>query len=340
MVQVPSLRIVFMGTPSFAVSTLQALIHSPHHVIGVVTQPDRPVGRGYQIRPSSVKLVALEYDIPVFQPEKIRQNVEFHNNLQELAPDLIVVVAYGKILPPAILAIPRCGCLNVHASLLPLYRGAAPIVAAILHGDTETGITIMVMDEGMDTGPILSQKRISIGPATTADELGERLAQLGATMLLECLVPWCRGELQPRPQEHALATYAPLVGKDDGLVDWLQPADELERRWRAFYPWPGIFTYHRGRLLKILQLEVVSRPDGPPRGDYPGDGQPGEIIAVAESGLTVRCGRGAVLLLQVQPAGGRIMTGFQYANGSHLAPGERLTPPPAESSVSTSQLPS
>lgn len=325
MTQEQHLRVVYMGTPQFAVPPLQALRESQHHVIAVVTQPDRPVGRGYQVRPAPVKLAALEYHIPILQPEKIRNNTEFIEQLHDMAPDVIVVAAYGKILPQALLEIPRLGCVNVHASLLPRHRGASPITAAILAGDTETGITIMVMDAGMDTGPTLGARALPIGPTTTADELGERLAHLGAQLLMECLGPWARGELAPQPQDDAGATYAPLVKKSDGQVDWTCPAAELERRWRAFYPWPGLYTFHRDRMLKIQQLEVA---------EAPGSARPGQVLAVRGDGLLVACGAGAALLKQVQPAGGRIMGGSDYARGAHLEAGERLDPPPVTTGVS------
>lgn len=320
-----ALRIVYMGTPLFAVPALQALHQSDHHIIGVVTQPDRPVGRGYKLSPSAVKLAALEYHIPILQPEKLRRNDEFQQHLQELAPDVVVVAAYGKILPQAVLDTPRLGCINIHASLLPRHRGAAPISAAILAGDKETGITIMLMDAGMDTGPMLARRSLPIGPTTLADELGQRLAQLGSGLLLECLDPWVKGELKPEPQDAALATYAPLVKKGDGLADWQQPADQLERRWRAYYPWPGLYTYHRDRLLKLQQVAVS---------DQDGTGEPGEIIAVGGDGIVVRCGRQSLLLQQVQPAGGRIMPAGDFARGAHLEAGDKLTGPPAMTGIS------
>jgi len=313
-----------MGTPLFAVPPLQVLHNSTHHVIGVVTQPDRPVGRGQKVSPSPVKLAALEYYIPILQPEKLRNNLEFLQDLRELAPDIIVVAAYGKILPPAILELPRFGCLNIHASLLPRHRGAAPITAALLQGDTETGVTIMVMDAGMDTGPMLAKRALAIGAATTSDELSQRLAQLGGPLLLECLIPWANRAMTAEPQDHTRATYAPLVKKSDGLIRWQLSPEELARSWRAYYPWPGLYTYHHDRLLKVQQLAV---------GEPSTKGAPGEVLAVTHAGLVVQCGQGTAVLQQVQPAGGRIMSGDDYARGAHLEPGQILAPPPAMTGV-------
>jgi methionyl-tRNA formyltransferase len=244
------LRIVFMGTPDFAVPTLRRLIET-HHVIGVVTQPDRPAGRGGKIQMSPVKLTALNAGIPVFQPEKLRR-VEAIDELRQWQAELYVVAAFGQILPQAVLDIPRYGSINVHASLLPRWRGAAPIQAAIRAGDSETGITIMKMDAGLDTGPILSQRAIPIAADETGQSLHDKLAQLGGDLLIETLPGYVSGAIHPIPQDEALATFAPRIDKDDGRIDWTQSAAQIERTVRAFTPWPGTFTNWNGQLLKIL----------------------------------------------------------------------------------------
>lgn len=244
------LRIVFMGTPDFAVPTLRRLIET-HHVIGVVTQPDRPAGRGSKIQMSPVKLTALDAGIPVFQPEKLRR-VEAIDELRQWQAELYVVAAFGQILPQAVLDLPRYGSINVHASLLPRWRGAAPIQAAIRAGDPETGITIMKMDAGLDTGPILSQRAIPIAPDETGQSLHDKLAQLGGDLLIETLPGYVNGTIQPIPQDETLATFAPRIDKDDGRIDWTQSAAQIERTVRAFTPWPGTFTHWDGQLLKIL----------------------------------------------------------------------------------------
>ena len=235
------MRVVFMGTPEFAVPTLTKLVES-HHVVGVVTQPDRRAGRGRKLRVSPVKESALAHGLAVLQPESLRKDRETADRLRDLQPDAIVIAAFGQILPAEVLAIPPHGCLNVHASLLPRHRGAAPIAAAILAGDEQTGVTIMLMDEGVDTGPILAQVQTPTGPEDTTLSLGERLAQLGADLLVSTLFQWAAGELEPAPQDESLATYSRLVRKADGRADWRLSAAELARRARAYYPWPGLHT--------------------------------------------------------------------------------------------------
>lgn len=239
-----------MGTPDFAVPTLRRLIET-HSVIGVVTQPDRPAGRGSRIQMSPVKLTALDAGIPVFQPEKLRR-VEAIDELRQWNAELYVVAAFGQILPQAVLDIPRFGSINVHASLLPRWRGAAPIQAAIRAGDSETGITIMKMDAGLDTGPILSQRAIPIAADETGQSLHDKLAQLGGDLLIETLPGYIDGTIRPIPQDDALATFAPRIDKDEGRIDWTQSAAQIERTMRAFTPWPGTFTYWKGQLLKII----------------------------------------------------------------------------------------
>ncbi|TVR18632.1 MAG: methionyl-tRNA formyltransferase [Anaerolineaceae bacterium] len=242
-------KVLFMGTPDFAVPALQALIEA-HEVVAVVTQPDRPAGRGRRLRVSPVKHVAIAHDIPVFQPERLRRP----DALETLAgwpADVFVVAAFGQILPQAALDMPAHGSINVHASILPRWRGAAPIHAAIRAGDAETGVTIMQMDAGLDTGPMLSVRRTPITPDDTAQNLHDRLAELGAALLAETLPPYLAGEIVPQPQPEAGVTYAPQITKAEGRIDWAQPADAITRQVRAFTPWPGTFTDWDGRLLKV-----------------------------------------------------------------------------------------
>lgn len=246
-------RIIFMGTPDFSVSTLKVLI-AKHDVAGVITQPDRPAGRSLEPRPSPVKRVALEHGIPVFQPEKLRkkQTIEELKSWQGEAPDLYVVAAFGQILPQEVLDLPRRGSINVHASLLPRWRGAAPIQAAIRTGDAESGITIMLMDAGLDTGPMLSKAAVPILPQETGASLHDKLANLGAQLLIDTLPGYLSGKIQPQMQDESLVTFAPQITKDEGRIDWSQSAAEIERLVRAFTPWPGTYTFWKGSQLKIL----------------------------------------------------------------------------------------
>lgn len=243
-------KIVFMGTPDFAVPALQLLI-AHHHVTGVVTQPDRPAGRSRQPQPSPVKQTAIQHGIPVLQPEKIRKP-EAIAQLEQWQAEVYVVAAFGQILPQAVLDIPPHGSLNIHASLLPRWRGAAPIHAAIRAGDAESGITIMKMDAGLDTGPILTQRAVRLRPDETGQSLHDTLARLGGELLLETLPDYLSGIIQPQPQDDSQSTYAPMIKKEEGLIDWSQPAVMIERLVRAFTPWPGTYTYWNGQQLKIL----------------------------------------------------------------------------------------
>jgi methionyl-tRNA formyltransferase len=296
-------RIVFMGSPEFALPTLHGLAaHYP--VVGVVTQPDRPAGRGRQLTPPPVKQLALQLGLPVIQPQRLKEP-EAMQQLQEWAPDVIIVAAFGQILRPAVLDLPPYGCVNVHASLLPRWRGAAPIQAAILHGDPQTGITIMRMDPGVDTGAILSQQATPILPDDTAGSLAERLAELGAGLLLETLPAHLKGEIQPQPQLGEMATYAPMLSKEDGLLDFSQPADALARRVRAFHPWPGAFTTWEGQPLKIHRARAVDAPSSSPGTTYTHAGLP-----------ALGCAAGLLLLDEVQPAGKRSMPGEVFLRGA------------------------
>jgi methionyl-tRNA formyltransferase len=296
-------RLVFMGTPDFAVPVLKALIER-YEIVGVVTQPDQRVGRGHKVEASAVKVVALANGLLVLQPPSLRRP-DAVAELRALAPEVIVVAAFGQILRAEVLGIPPRGCLNVHASLLPRYRGATPVAAAILAGEEETGVTIMLMDEGMDTGPTLSQATCSISPQDTQESLSARLAQLGADLLMDTLPRWLRGEIEPRPQDHGQATYSRIIAKEDGLIDWSQSAVEIWRRSRAYYPWPSTYTYWRGKLLKVLRAEALPH--------WSGEGDPGQVIALDEGAVVT--GEGALLLREVQLAGKRALSAENFTRG-------------------------
>jgi methionyl-tRNA formyltransferase len=296
-------RIVFMGSPDFAVPALEALT-SNYPLAGVVTQPDRPSGRGRALKPSAVKEAALRLGLPFIQPEKLRQP-EAMDQLRAWVPDLIVVAAFGQILRPDVLELPRFGCINVHGSLLPRWRGAAPIQAAILAGDAETGISIMKMDPGVDTGPILSMRYTPILPGDTAGTLFEKLAPIGADLLLETLPRYLSGELQPQPQPADGTTYAPMLKKGDGRLDFTQPAAALERRVRAFNPWPGTWFEWNAVPLKVLRARLSAEKS-------PGAGSRLTVDGCPALGT----GEGILILDEVQPAGKKPMPGKAFLAGA------------------------
>ncbi len=297
-----------MGSPDFALPTLQALAdHFP--VVGVVTQPDRPAGRGRTLTPPPVKILAAELDLPVIQPSSLR-DIEAAAQLRTWEPDLIVVAAFGQILRQAVLDLPPYGSINVHASLLPRWRGAAPIQAAILHGDQETGVTIMKMDPGVDTGPLLSQRAIPISPEATAGSLSPQLARVGAELLLETLPSYLNGELVPKPQEGE-ATYAPMIKKGDAELDFRRPAEELERSVRAFNPWPGAFLTWGGGRLKIHQARNSAQDLRPATETY----KPGHLTTFDEHPAIVTPD-GLLILEEVQPAGKKPMSGNVFLRGA------------------------
>lgn len=302
---------VFMGTPEFAVPSLQALIET-QTVVGVVTQPDRPAGRGQRVVASPVKRIVLDAGLPVIQPHTLR-DPEAMAQLTAWAPDVIVVCAFGQILKPAVLDLPPHSCLNVHASLLPRHRGAAPIPAAILAGDSETGVTIMRMDAGLDTGPLLAWRSEPIRPDDTTPSLGERLARLGAALLAEILPGYLAGKLTAEPQDHARATYAPQIKKADGRLDFTRPVVELERRVRAFNPWPGAFALWQEQPLRILRAAVTASVEG----------EPGSVTNT-ERGPAIACGSGGLLLLEVQPAGKKPLLATDFVRGARGFIGARL----------------
>ena len=299
-----SIRIVFMGSPDFALPLLSALASS-YQVVGVVTQPDRASGRGRELKSPPVKTLALELNIPVMQPEKLRLP-EPMEQLRAWAPDLIVVAAFGQILKKDVLDLPRYGCLNVHASLLPRWRGAAPINAAILAGDEETGVTIMQMDVGLDTGPMLAMKSIRINPDHTAGSVLQALSTLGADLLLETLPEYISGKLTAQPQPAEGATYAPMLKKEDGLLDFTHSAIELERRVRAMNPWPGAWFEWNGNPLKVMRASTVSVENCLVNGSrFTVEGRP-----------AVQSAEGALVLEEIQPAGRKIMSGKSFLAGA------------------------
>ena len=306
-------RVVFMGTPEFAVPTLERLVEK-QTVVGVVTQPDRPAGRGRRLVASPVKEAALAHDLPLIQPASL-DTPEAVAQLTVWRPDVMVVAAFGQLLRPEVLDLPPHGCLNVHASLLPRHRGAAPISAAILAGDEITGVTLMHMDEGLDTGPIVAQAECAIDPDDTTGSLTAKLAELGAALLAEALPRWLAGEIEALPQDDAAATYCQALTKEDGRLDWTRPAAYLARQVRACDPWPGAYTSWRGQRLKILGVQA--------RPDWQQSGQPGDVVE-AEAGIAVVSGAGVLLLEEVQPAGKRPMLAAAFARGQRDLIGGRL----------------
>jgi len=300
-------KIVFMGSPQFAVPTLRALAEN-YPVVGVITQPDRPSGRGRHLTPPPVKICALEFGLPLIQPERIRQP-DAMQQLRAWKPELIVVTAFGQILRTEVLDLPYFGCVNVHASLLPRWRGAAPIQAAILHGDEQTGITIMRMDTGVDTGPMINQRSLSITSDDTAASLGERLATAGADTLIDTLPGYLEGTLTPQDQNDSMATYAPMIQKEQGELDFSLPAVELERKVRAFNPWPGAFITDEGQSLKIHAARIESCDKHNTLGEL------GERIVYADY-PAVYTGKDIFVLEVVQPSGKKSMSGKAFLQGA------------------------
>jgi len=332
-----ALRIIFLGTAELSCASLQALAgDAKFQIAAVVTQPDRPKGRELKPQPSPVKSLALRLGLPVLQPERARDE-KFIAELRALRPDLIIVVAYGQILPLAILNLPRHGCLNVHTSLLPKYRGAAPIQWAIANGDTETGVTIMKLDAGLDTGPVVSQRRTAIQPEDDSAVLHDRLAQLGAELLVQTIPDYVAGKIQPRPQPAAGASHAAKIKKEDGRIDWNQPARTIWNRLRAFTPWPGAFTSlpkamegtpssvpsfakSQGsdkalpsKMIKIWKAEMVEKSGGA-----------GEILSADKTGIIVGCGEHALRILELQREGGKRVTAEQFLAGFPLKAGTKI----------------
>jgi methionyl-tRNA formyltransferase len=309
------MELVFMGTPEFAVPTLRALAAAGHRIGGVYTQPDKPAGRGGEIAAPPVKRAAIELGLPVCQPEKIRP-LEVYEELKSLSPDAIVIAGYGKIIPQHIIDLPRYGCINLHASLLPKYRGAAPVNWAIIRGETVTGVTTMKIDAGLDTGDILLVREASIGPDEDAVSLGRRLAEIGAPLMLETLEGLERGTITPAPQDHSRATLAPILKKEDGLIDWSLDAQQIVNRVRGLAPWPGAYTYFRGQLLHIWKARLAA----------------GQAAAAAAGSLLIQgktlqiaCGQAqAVEALEVQLEGRRRVPALDFINGARIQPNEKV----------------
>ena len=310
-------RIAFFGTPAFAVPILQGLLHGPDEVVVVVTQPDRERGRGRRVTASPVKELASRYHRKILQPEKVRDE-RFQEELRALELDSLAVAAYGQLLPKSLLLLPRHGAVNVHASLLPKYRGAAPISWVIFRGEKTTGVTTMMMDEGMDTGDILLQREIPVDPQETAETLHDKLAILGATLLLESLAGLKEGKLHPISQDHAKATYAPLLKKEDGRINWERTAEEVGRQVRALCPWPGAFTELGGESLKIHRGEVRKRR---------GQEKAGTILWVGSDSIEVAAGGGSYVILEVQPEGKRRMSAREFLAGRSVKVGTVLGEP-------------
>jgi methionyl-tRNA formyltransferase len=309
------MKIIFMGTAELSCASLEKLARDKiFSVVAVVTQPDKPKGRDLKLQPSPVKILAQKLKLPVLQPQRARDE-KFIAELGELKPDLIVVVAYGQILPYSILDLPKFGCLNVHTSMLPKYRGASPIQSAILNGDAETGVTIMKMDAGLDTGPILSTRRTPILRADDSQTLHDRLAQLGAELLVETIPNYVAGTILPQPQPTEGSSYAAKIKKEDGQIDWEKSAAEIWNRLRAFTPWPGAFTFVPAQLkpqrLKIWKAEIVER-----------SGMAGKILSADKNGIVVACGQNALRILEMQREGGRRMNAGEFLAGCALRAGE------------------
>jgi methionyl-tRNA formyltransferase len=304
------LRAVFMGTAPFALPTLRSLADT-EEVIAVITQPDRPRGRGQEVAPPPAKGLALDLGLQVLQPERVK-DPPFIAQLEGLGPDVIVVAAFGQILPPAVLDLPRLGCVNVHPSLLPKYRGAAPINWAIINGESKTGVTTYLMDEGMDTGPILLSREVEIKEEETAEELGEQLATIGGELARETIQGLKEKGLKPIPQDEKGATYAPLLKKGDGLIQWEEEAGRIRNQIRGMLPWPVAFTWLKGKRMKLFRGRTAD-----------GAGAPGEITSF-DGGIEVACGTGSLFIEELQLEGGKKMGWEEFTRGHQLTRGEKL----------------
>jgi len=306
-----SMRVIFMGTPEFAVPSLEALLKSDDQVVGIITQPDRPKGRGQSLTSSPIKLIAERERLPLLQPTKMK-DPGFLDALRAWKPDLITVAAFGRILPPLILNLPPKGCINVHGSLLPKYRGAGPIQWAIINGETETGISTMLMDEGMDTGAILLQERLPINVEDTAGTLSTRLAEVGGRLLIKTITQLKAGTLVPRQQDHSQATMAPLLKKEDGVIDWAMSAVAIANRIRGLTPWPGAYTFAGKERWTIWRTEAIAEQE---------NGLPGTVTQVTKDAVHVATGNGVLVLREVQPANRRRMTVSEYLAGHPISVG-------------------
>jgi methionyl-tRNA formyltransferase len=306
------MRLVFLGTPAFAVPTLERLVERGHQVLAAVTQPDRPKGRGQTLAPPPVKEAALRLGMPVYQPERVKRP-EAVDHLRSLAPEAMVVVGYGQIIPQSVIDIPPLGILNVHASLLPKYRGAGPIQWAIVNGETVTGVTIMRIDAGLDTGPMLLKAETAIGADETAIDLGRRLSVMGADLLVEALDALAAGRVIPQPQDNAQATYASMLKKEDGRIDWTRSAAQIHNQVRGMQPWPGAYSIFRGAALHVWRARPVEAGAGHP---------PGALVRIKPP--LVACGVGALELIEVQMEGRKRMPAADFANGQRFVENEIL----------------
>ena len=306
------MKLVFCGTPQFAVGTLEAVIAAGHEVALVVTQPDRAAGRGMQLQVGAVKEAALRHGLPVVQPEKIKKNEDFRARLEAIQPDAILVVAYGRIVPDWMLALPRYGCINLHGSLLPKYRGAAPIQWAVANGETQTGVTTMRLDAGLDTGPMLLAQVVPIAPEETAQDVFESLAEIGSRLMVKTLAGLENGTVEPMEQNHSAATSAPILTREDGRMDLSRTAAELLNRWRGFQPWPGAWTMLRGKKLIVHRMCLAE-----------GAAEEG-VISVEGGRLTVGCRGSMVELLEVQMEGKKRMNASEFLRGFQVTTGERV----------------
>lgn len=306
------LKLVFCGTPQFAVPTLEAVAAAGHEVSVVIAQPDRAAGRGMQVQIGAVKSAALRLGFSVLQPERIKHNAELRQRLEEIAPDAILVVAYGRIIPDWMLDLPRFGCINLHGSLLPKYRGAAPIQWAIANGEQTTGVTTMHLDAGLDTGPMLLARVVPIGPGETASDLFASLSALGAPLMVETLEGLEQGTVVLQQQDHAAATLAPILTRDDGRMDFQRTATDLVNRWRGFQPWPGAFTTLRRKKLTVHGVRAIE-----------GTAKPGDLIVDADR-LLAGCGAGLLELIEVQMEGKKRMSAAEFLRGFQVKSGERV----------------
>ena len=309
------MKIVFMGTPDFAVGALKSLIEAGHEITLVVTQPDKPKGRGKEVAKSPVKICAEEHNIPTFQPEKIRlpESIEF---LKTVEADVFVVAAFGQILTADVLNMPKYGCINIHASLLPMYRGAAPIQWVILNGEKKAGVTIMQMDEGLDTGDMLLSGEIELAEYETGDSLHDKLMVLGGELIVKALAKLEEGSLTPTPQPDGPLFYAKMLKKEMGNLDFSKTAEELERMVRGLYSWPGAYTFYNGKMLKVIRVAIA---------DKDSTGTPGEIVTVTKDAITVQCGSGKLSILAVKPQGKKEMSVHDFLLGNKVTAGEAFS---------------
>lgn len=323
------MKIVYMGTPEFALPTLEALFRSEHQVLGVVTQPDRPKGRGRKLQASPVKRFAQEAGLKIFQPERTSAP-EFVEELRRLQPDLIVVAAFGQILKPSVLELPKRFCMNLHASLLPKYRGAAPINRAIINGDTETGVATMKMEKGLDTGDILLTRTIAIKESDDSQTLHDTLAEEGASLILETIARLESATLTPIPQDSSQATYAPKLTKQDGLICWRKDALEIRNLARGLVPWPGAYTFFKSRRIRAAKTETSPGVPGDP---------PGTIVRLSDHGIEVGTGKGRLIITELQPEGKNLMRAKCFLQGFPMETGERFDSQPASETLNAGAAP-